>query len=122
MGSNPINLAFRFLLELCAIGAFAYWGWTQHDGVLRIVLAIVAPLIGMTIWGVFKVEEDPSNNGKAPVKVAGIIRLLIELALFGFAVLLLNISGQTSLSTVFLIAVIVHYLLSYDRVIWLIHQ
>ena len=31
MGSHPLNLALRFLLELVAIGAVGFWGWRATD-------------------------------------------------------------------------------------------
>ena len=36
MGSHPINLAARFLLELGALLGFARWGWTLGDGFVRV--------------------------------------------------------------------------------------
>jgi hypothetical protein len=29
------NDGLRFFLELSALAAVAYWGWSEHDGVLR---------------------------------------------------------------------------------------
>ena len=40
MGTNPINLGVRFILELVALYAFGRWGWNQSTGWLRFVLAI----------------------------------------------------------------------------------
>ena len=31
MGSHPINLTIRFLLELSALAAIGIWGWNQSD-------------------------------------------------------------------------------------------
>jgi Protein of unknown function (DUF2568) len=39
------NLALKFLLELAAIAALAYWGPTAADGVLAVVLAVAAPAL-----------------------------------------------------------------------------
>ncbi len=86
MGSNPLNLAFRFLLEIAALAAMTYWGWTQHDGIWRIVFAVGVPLLAAVLWGTFAVPDDPSRSGKAPVPVPGIVRLLLELAIFTFAI------------------------------------
>lgn len=41
MGSNPINLAVRFLLEMFALFALGRWGWMQGTGILRFVLILV---------------------------------------------------------------------------------
>ena len=122
MGAHAINLAVRFVLELSAWGAMGYWGWTQGEGPSRFVLAIGLPVIAAAIWGTFAVPKDPSRSGRAPLPVPGIVRLGIELATFGFGALALYDTGNTILSLVFAAIVVVHYLVSYDRVAWLIKQ
>jgi hypothetical protein len=114
MSNNPFNLAFRFLLELAGLAAFAYWGWQTGAGWLGWLLAIAAPLLAAVIWGVFRLPNDP---GKAPVAVSGRVRLAIEAAYFGLAILGLFQAGAPLASLVFAAAVLVHYALSYDRVI-----
>jgi hypothetical protein len=32
MGSHPINLAIRFLLEVVALTSMGMWGWRASDG------------------------------------------------------------------------------------------
>ena len=122
MGSNPLNLALRFLLEIAAFVAMAYWGWTQHDGVWRIVYTVGAPLLAAVLWGTFAVPDDPSRSGKAPVPVPGIIRLLLELVIFGFAAWALYDAGQSAIALIFGLLVLLHYLVSYDRITWLVKQ
>lgn len=122
MGSHPINLAVRFLLELAGLAALAYWGWTQHEGLLRILLALGLPLVAAILWGTFAVPDDPSRSGKAPVPIPGIVRLLLELAFFGFAAWALYDAGNTVLSLILAVVVVLHYLVSYDRVAWLVRQ
>src|SRR5690606_24180618 len=46
-------LLFRFLLELAALAAVAYWGWHVSDGPVRYVAAIVTPIAFATAWGLF---------------------------------------------------------------------
>ena len=122
MGSNPINLALRFLLELAALSAIGYWGWTQHDGALRFILTIGLPLLAAILWGTFAVPDDPSRSGKAPVPVRGIIRLLLELAFFAIATWLLFDARQLSSGRILGVVVLTHYLISYDRIGWLLKQ
>ena len=86
MGSHPVNLAVRFLLEVAALIATGIWGWNQADGSLQYVLAAAIPLALATLWGVFAVPDDPSRSGRALVVVQGIVRLVIELAIFIFAI------------------------------------
>jgi len=122
MGSHPINLIFRFILELCALTAIGIWGWKQSDGFFRFVLSIGAPIILAAIWGVFAVPDDPSRSGEAPVIVSGIIRLAIELAIFSFAIWSLHDFGSVRLSRILGMSILLHYVLSYDRIIWLLTQ
>jgi hypothetical protein len=55
MGSHPINLAIRFLLELVALLAMGIWDWQQREGWLRLVLAVGIPLTAALLWGIFAV-------------------------------------------------------------------
>ncbi len=120
MGSHPINLVIRFLLELTALVAGGMWGWQLSDSPLKFVLAIAIPLLIAGTWGTFAVPDDPSRSGKAPIPVPGIIRLLIESAVFAFAIFSLYDLGYMQFSRNLSIAVIVHYATSYDRILWLI--
>ena len=120
MGQNPINLAFRFLLEIGALLAVGFWGWTQHTGLLRVLLAVGLPLLAAVLWGTFRVPGDASASGRAPVAVPGWLRLLLELVLFAAAVRALNASGASTAALIFGLAVVIHYALSYDRVLWLL--
>ena len=122
MGTNPINLAVRFILELTALFAFGYWGWSQHEGGMRFILAIGLPILAMVLWGTFAVLDDPSRSGLAPVPVPGIIRLALELAFFALATWAFFASGRSNWGTIFGIVVFVHYLISYDRIAWLLKQ
>ena len=122
MASHPVNLVVRFILELSALIAIGYWGWTTGDGWLRFGLAIGLPIIAAMLWGTFTVPDDPSRSGKAPVPVPGIVRLALELGLFAFAVWALYDTGLTRLSIILAVVVIIHYIVSYDRIGWLIKQ
>jgi hypothetical protein len=122
MGSHPINLAIRFVLELSALLAMGVWGWQQSEGRLRFVLAVGMPLIAAVLWGVFAVPHDPSRSGTAPIAVPGMLRLALELAVFAFATWALYHVGATKLSWTLGIIVTIHYLVSYDRILWLIKQ
>ena len=122
MGSHPINLAVRFLLEVGALLGMAYWGWTQHEGLFRFFWAIGLPLVSAVIWGSFAVPDDPSRSGKAPVPVPGVVRLLLELAFFALATWAIVASGLQTAGYLFGAVVVVHYLLAYDRIAWLVRN
>ena len=120
MGTHPANLFLRFMLEIMALVSIAIWGWNQSEGSLGIVLAIGLPIILAFVWGIFAVPGDPSRSGSAPVATNGLIRLLLELGFFGFAIWALRDLGWSWTSLVFGIVVLCHYIISYDRIIWLI--
>ena len=119
MSANPINLLLRFLLELAALFAIGYWGWTRHEGIWVPVLGIGLPLIAAAIWGIFRVPGDPRE---APVAVAGPVRLLIEAVFFISAVALLAAANQPAAATVLGVLLVLHYLASYDRVLRLLRR
>ena len=122
MGSNPINLAVRLILELIGLVALGWWGWNQADGILRFVLAIGIPVLAATIWGTFAVPDDPSRSGRAPIPVPGVLRLLIELAFFAASTWALFAMGLTTLGWIYAVVTVVHYVVSYDRIAWLVRQ
>jgi hypothetical protein len=122
MGSHPINLAIRFLLELSALVSMGVWGWRQSESWFRFLLALSAPIVAAVVWGTFAVPNDPSRSGAAPVAVPGILRLGIELVFFIFATWALYDLGFTRLSWTLGIIVALHYITSYDRILWLITQ
>jgi hypothetical protein len=122
MGSHPLNLALRFLLEIAALVAIGYWGFDQYNGIWRFLLGIGGPVIAAALWGVFAVPNDPSRSGKAPVPVPGVPRLALELSLFGFATWALYAAGSQVLALVLAGLTIVHHATSYDRIAWLIRQ
>jgi hypothetical protein len=119
MGQNPINLALRFFLELAGLYCMGYWGWTQHNGVLRYLLVIGLPLLAAVIWGVFRV---PNDGGAPRVRVPGMVRFLIEIVFFGFAIWGLFEAGAIAAGWIFGGLTLFHYIISYDRIGWLLKQ
>ena len=112
----------RFLLEITALVAAGMWGWKQSDSWLRFLLALGIPILLAAIWGIFAVPDDPSRSGQAPVAVAGIIRLAIELAFFGIATWSFADLSYQRTAWIFGLVVATHYILSYDRIGWLLNQ
>lgn len=94
MGQHPVNLVVRFILELVGLFSLGYWGWTQHAGILRYVLAIGLPLIAAVLWATFRVANEP-NSGDPIIAVPGLVRLLLELAFFVAATWALYAAGAT---------------------------
>lgn len=122
MASHPLISVVRFLLEVVAIVSFGVWGYHQSDTGLKILLAIFLPLGFAVLWGVFAVKGDPSRSGKTVVQTPGIIRLLLELALFGAAAWMMLDLDYTLVALIFGLAVVIHYFLSFDRIAWLLKQ
>ena len=119
MGSHPVNLAIRFLLEIVALLVMGIWGWGQSEDWWRFILAFGVPILAATIWGVFAVPDDPSRSGAAPIPVPGSLRLMIELSIFIFSVWALFDLSYNKLGMVLGLIILIHYVFSYDRVIWL---
>ena len=118
----PINLALRFLLELVAILTFRFWGHSLAGEGTRILMAILFPLLFAVLWGVFAVRGDPSRSGKTVVQTPGILRLLLELVLFGAAAWMMLDLDYSTIALIFGSAVVIHYFLSFDRIAWLLKQ
>jgi hypothetical protein len=87
--------------------------------VARLLWTIGLPLVAAVLWGTFRVPDDP---GKAPVPVPGLVRLLLEAVFFGAATWALYAAGLGFLSLTFGIIVLLHYVVSYDRIAWLLKQ
>lgn len=119
VSATPAVLGLHFLLELAALFAVGFWGWTTHDGTQRWLWAIALPLLLATVWAVFRV---PNDGGDPIVTVPGPIRLLIELAVMGIAVGLLWRSGQVAWAIVLMALVVLDYALQYDRVVRLLRR
>ncbi len=119
---HSINLALRFLLELAAIFAFGVWGYSLTSGGMRILLAIIFPLLFAVLWGVFAVSGDPSRSGKTVVQTPGIVRLLLELLLFGAAAWMMLDLDYPLMALIFGSAVVIHYFVSFDRIAWLLKK
>ena len=122
MGSHPINLAFRFLLEIAGLAALAWMGWQHGRGTYQYIGAVGFPLLAACLWGIFAVPDDPSRSGKAVVAIPGLLRLTLELGFFAAATWSLFAAGTAKLGWIYAAAVLVHYVVSHDRVLWLVRQ
>lgn len=122
MGSHPINLLIRFLLEMGGLVALGRAGWVYGEGVYAYASAIAIPLVAAVLWGTFAVPDDPSRSGKAPVPVPGVIRLMLEAVFFLSATWSLVATGFGAYGWIYGLVVLIHYAASYDRLAWLIRQ
>jgi hypothetical protein len=91
--------------------AIGYWGW-HLSGVWRYISVVGLPATAAALWGIFRIPNDPKP---APIAIPGILRLLLELGLFGFASWALHDLGLSTLSIIMAVIVTIHYMVSYDR-------
>jgi hypothetical protein len=64
----------------------------------------------------------PGDPGDAPVRVPGVVRLLLDPVLFTAAVGLLVAAGLRGIAIGLGVLIVLHYVVSYDRVAWLLSQ
>jgi hypothetical protein len=96
------NLAIAFLLELCALAAFGYWGFHAENGpVAKVALGIGAPVLVAIVWGMFVAP-------KATVKLPAPAQLALKVAIFGLAAAGLVVAGRPTWAWVFGLAVVVN--------------
>ena len=87
-------LALRFLLELAALAALAWWGFSAGDGVWAVVLGLGAPLLAVAVWGTLAAPKG-RFEGRDPQRLVG------EVLVFGAALAALLALGQTWLAVAF---------------------
>ena len=122
MGFHPLNLGLRFLLELAALFAIGVWGKNLDDGFLGYIWMVIFPVLGAAAWGTFRTPDDRSASGRAPIAVPGWVRLLLEWFIFSWAVWSLLQTGNSSAAYLLAGFTLLHYLISYDRIAWLLQQ
>src|SRR5512145_18122 len=104
-----INLAVRFLLELCMLAAVGYWGFqTQSGWGMKLILGIGLPLLIAVVWGLFVAP-------KAIYPLSGVPHMVLALILLGSGAVALFASGKPTLGWVYAITLIVNQVL---LIIW----
>jgi uncharacterized protein DUF2568 len=102
-----VNLGLRFVLELGALVALAWWGFHVGDStVADLVLGLGLPLLAAIVWWLF---VAPKARFPVPLRV----RAPIEMAIFLSAVLAFWGVGQTGLAVAFAAAAAISELLLY---------
>jgi len=98
------NLLLAFLVELVALGIFAWWG-SQATGTtaLRIVLAVGLPVVAAVIWGLY---AAPTAKRGTPV-----VRTVVKVLVFGLAGAALWSLGYPVLAVVFVVVVAANLLI-----------
>ncbi len=100
------NDGLRFVLELSALAAVGYWGWSEHGGVWRWVLVVAAPLAIALVWGRWVAP-------KARARVGDPWKLLLEVLVFGSAVAALAAADEVVQAIVLAAATVLHLALTF---------
>jgi len=82
-----LNLAIRFVLELCMFSTFAWWGFSTGANTFVKIIAGAGLALAAIVWGIFL-------SPKAKVKLPVSVRVVMELLLFGIAAWMLNDMGE----------------------------
>ena len=109
---------FQFILEIVALVSVGYWGWTQHDGLLRVLMTLGLPFLVAAVWGIFRVPNDPGN---ALVAIPALLRLILELGVFVLAALCLYTAGLQDAAIILYVIVVAQYVVSGRFVFLLTH-
>lgn len=113
----------RLFLEVYAYIAFGFFGFKIiTDSILRWGLMLAVPIGFAIIWGFFNVPGDPSRDGKAVFPINGITRLAIEFFYFGFGVIASYLVFDKIATIIYTTFLVGHYVISYDRILWLLRQ
>jgi hypothetical protein len=91
---QALALALRFLLELGALAALAWWGFSVGNGIWAVVLGLGAPLLAVAVWGTLAAPKG-RFDGRDPQRLVG------EVLVFGAGTAALIDLGQTWLAVVF---------------------
>ncbi|WP_432361492.1 YrdB family protein [Sporosarcina sp. UB5] len=96
-----VNLALRFMLEMCGLVAVSHWGFQSGGGFLmKAVLGMGSPLLMAIVWGIFV-------SPKGPLRVKGSGRVVLELIIFSVAAFALYDVGKPSLAIMLAILAVV---------------
>jgi len=97
---KSLTLLVRFLLELCMLGALAYWGFETGDGTaMKALLGVGAPLLVAGVWGTFIAP-------KATVKVPTGVWIGLQVIVFGAAAVALAAVAPQQLAAIFVLVVV----------------
>lgn len=93
------NLTLAFVLELCMLAAFCYWGFvTGHGTLQKLLLGLGTPLVVAIIWGLFAAPQ-------ATWPLPGAALFALKALLFCSAAVALWAAGHPALGVVFIVVV-----------------
>ena len=99
-----VNLGLKFLLEVAALAAFAYWGASVGQMPLSLALAIAAPAVAVLAWGAY---AAPKSSRRLPLQS----RVPFEITSFAGAVFALLAAGTAGAAAVMAVLVVLNAVL-----------
>ena len=104
-----LNLGIRFLLELCILFIFGYWGFkTGSNAFMKFLLGIGSPILFAVVWGAFLAP-------KSSMRLSEPWLFLLELVLFALAAWALYSTGKANLTATFGVIYVLNKIL---MIIW----
>jgi hypothetical protein len=90
-----LNLLVRFLLELCILVIFGYWGFKTGTGMFtKTLLGIGNPILFAVVWGTFLAPKSPMRLDEPWL-------FLLELALFSLTCWAMYSTSKVNLTAIF---------------------
>lgn len=101
-----LNLGLRFLLELCILAIFGYWGFKTggNSTLMKFLLGIGSPILFAIIWGIFLAPKSSMQLGEPWL-------FLVELIVFGLTCWALYSTGKINLTVAFGVIYIINKIL-----------
>lgn len=105
LGFQYSLMGLSFLLELCGLAAFFYWGFHMNRGwFINSLLGLGTPLLVAIFWGTFIAP-------KASITVTFPVKIMLKLLVFSLASVALYFSGKGKLAIIFGIVVLIEMVL-----------
>lgn len=105
---------------MSALAVYGGWAWTHTPAPFHIFAGLALPVIVAFLWAVLR-SREPEDPVDAPTgRISPVPRLVLEALIFGLAVWGLADIGAIRAAWLFSGLLLLHYGLSYDRVIWML--
>ncbi|MDQ6985092.1 MAG: DUF2568 domain-containing protein [Candidatus Dojkabacteria bacterium] len=113
---NVFNKIFRFLIIISMYLATSIISLNLEIGFFRFLLTLLAPLITLGIWTSFISRVDAEFKPPFTTYISGKLRLALELVLLIGSGISLILIGIEVYGVVLILATLLHYFLSIDRI------
>lgn len=92
---KAVNVGIRFLLELCILVIWGYWGGRMgENGLTKILMGGGIPILFAVVWGIFLAPKSATRLPEPWL-------FLLEIVIFGLAAWALYSTGKISLAIIF---------------------